>query len=210
MRRVTACAAVFVGVLWTNTSCAHAQQAPKPPKPQPAPALMLAPLAGAPIAVLPVTYLVADSGIAGLPATRAGRVAWADSVLEEAFLSRGPEAKWIWPAELRRIARRAPGMVADPDQMGQSVMRSPNLKKVFDPLLANLRSLVAMTNGRFVMIPAEIRFTNGAGGVTAEMTLVLADARSGSVAWRSVPIATATTASAALAATVAWILPDQH
>ncbi|MGH7522973.1 MAG: hypothetical protein ACREK8_01575 [Gemmatimonadales bacterium] len=190
---------------------ARAQQPGKPAKPQPAPALLLAPLAGQPIAVLPVTFLVtSDPAVAGLPAGHAAQVAWADSIVADGLAARGPEATWTLPDELRRIARRAPGMVVEPDRMGQSVMRYENLRRVPDPLLSNLRSMVAMTSGRYVLIPAALRFTPGAGGVSVEVVLVLVDARNGSILWRSTPVATAATAGAALAATIAWILPDAH
>jgi len=65
-----------------------------------------------------------------------------------------------------------------------------------------------MTSSRFVMIPAALRFTQSAAGVRVEVVLVLADSRSGEIAWRSTPVTTAATAGAALAATIAWILPD--
>src|SRR3954470_23823042 len=94
--------------------CARAQTAPKPPKPLPAPALLLAPIAGQPIPVLPVTYIVVDSGVPGLPATRLAQLAWADSVVFEALQARGPEATWMGTAELRRVAKRGAGVVADP------------------------------------------------------------------------------------------------
>jgi hypothetical protein len=211
MRRATVCAASFVLTLVAGNGCAHAQQSAKPPKPLPAPALLLAPLAGQPIAVLPVTFLVSEGARPpGLPATRAAQLAWADSIVAEGLQAHGPEATWIMPDELRRVAGRAPGMVVDPDRMGQSVMRYENLKRVPDPLLSSIRSMVAMTSGRFVMIPAAVRFTQGDAGVTAEVVLVLGDARSGAIAWRSTPVATAATAGEALAATIARILPDAH
>ena len=209
MRRATVCAASFVLMLLAGNGCAHAQQSGKPPKPLPAPALLLAPLAGQPIVVLPVTYLVSDgAAVPGLPETHAAQVAWADSILADRLQARGPEATWILPDELRRVARRAPGMVVDPDKMGQSVMRYENLKRVPDPFLSSIRSMAAMTSSRFVMIPAAVRFTQGTSGITAEVVLVLADSRSGEIAWRSTPVTTAPTAGAALAATIAWILPD--
>lgn len=170
---------------------------------------MLAPIVGQPIPILPIAYIVADTGIA-MPATRLARLAWADSLIDEALEARGPEATWLVPADLRKVARRAPGMVTDPDHMSQAVMRFLNLKKVPDPLLANMRALVAMTNSRFVMIPAALRISEQDGAVHVELTLVLADARSGAIAWRSSPVADAPTAAAAIAAAIAVVLPDMH
>lgn len=179
---------------------------------QAAPALAVAPLAGQPIPVLPLTYLSAASPIDELlPGARLAQLAWADSILGEALLARGPEVDWVLPAALRAVARRAPATVTDPDRMGQAVMRASSLDRVPDPLRSYLRALSAMTNSRTVMIPAAVRFspdTAGTGGVTAEASLVMVDTRSGSVIWRSQPSATRPTAAAALAATIAYILPD--
>jgi hypothetical protein len=206
--RAIACAAALFAVAVISGGCASAQSEPKTPKPLPAPALLLAPIAGQPIPVLPITVVTADSGIPGLPSTRVAQLAWADSVVAEALQARGPEATWVLPAELRRVAKRGAGVVADPDHMTQAVMRYENVKKVPDPLLSNLRGLIAMTNSRYVMIPAAIRITRTAAGVQVESTLVLVDARSGAIPWRSNPVATAATAGAALAETIARILPD--
>ena len=56
------------------------------------------------------------------------------------------------------IAKRAAGIVKDPDYMSQSVMRFEGFKKVPDPLLANVRALIAVTDSRYVMVPALISF----------------------------------------------------
>ena len=47
---------------------------------------------------------------------------------------RAPEVKWVLPPALRKMARRSPRHCADPDQMGQAVLRSPKLKDIPDPL----------------------------------------------------------------------------
>ncbi|MGH7583070.1 MAG: hypothetical protein ACREL5_07595 [Gemmatimonadales bacterium] len=201
---------VLPALILAASACAHAQQHGGHPTPAPAPALLLAPLAGQPIAVLPAEFVMVDSGIAGVPESRAGRLAWADSVFGEELQARGPEATWVLAPEVRRVARRAPGILTDPDHMSQAVMRFENLKRVPDPLLSNIRALVAFTGSRFVMIPAAFRITRTGDGVQVESVLVLADARSGMIPWRSTPVATGPTAAAALAATIARVLPDLH
>lgn len=186
-------------------ACASAQQ----PKPAPAPALLLSPLAGQPIPVLPASYLIADEAVdTMLLGDLRGRLAWADSLIGDVLQGRGPEVTWVLPAELRRVARRAPGTVTDPDRMGQAVLRADGLKRIPDPLFSQLRSLAAMTNARQVMVPAAIRFAAVEGGIRAEVVLVLADARSGTLLWRSTPVAIAATPRAALSAAIAHILPD--
>ena len=176
-------------------------------KPLPAPALMLAPIVGQPIPILPISFVLADTGL-GAPVAHAALLAWADSVIVDGLQARGSEAHWLTPADLRRTAKRAPGIVTDPDYMSQSVMRFEGLKKVPDPLLANIRALVAITNSRYVMVPAALRISGTPGHVHAELTMVLADARSGTIAWRSTPVVDATTAAEAVAQAIAHILPD--
>lgn len=175
-----------------------------------APALAVAPLAGQRVPVLPLTLMTVDPSLeASLPTDRVARLAWADSVIADVLMSRGPEVTWVLPAELRASARRAPGTVTDPDRMGHALMRAQGIDVVPDPLRSYLRSLTAMTNSRMVMIPAAVRFTvDSAGGVRAETVLVLADSRNGAVMWRSQPVATAATAREAFRATITHILPD--
>jgi hypothetical protein len=195
-------------LMMSGTACGgSAQRQPATPKPRPSPALLLAPLTGQPIPVLPLTYVVADTGL-GLPTDRVARLTWADSVLADALQAHGPEATWVFPPELRRVARRAPGIVKNPDQMSQAEMRFENLRTVPDPLLGNIRQLAALTGSRFVMIPAVLRFTRVAGGVQVESVLVIGDARSGAIAWRSFPTAVAPDAAAAINAIIAKVLPD--
>lgn len=174
------------------------------------PALSVTPLAGQKIPLLPITYITTDSTLdALLPVGRPAQMAWADSIVGAAFEMRGPEVSWILPAELRRVARRAPATVTDPDRMGHALMRASNMDRVPDPLRSYLRSLSAMTDSRLVMIPAALRLSSdSAGGVRAELVLVLADTRNGGVIWRSVPSVRAATPAAALEATVAYVLPD--
>jgi hypothetical protein len=175
-----------------------------------APALAVAPLAGQRVPVLPFTLLTADASIeATLPVDRVARLAWADSIMAEVLLERGPEVSWVLPPELRATARRAPATVTNPDRMGHALMRAQGIDVVPDPLRAYLRSLTAMTNSRMVMIPAAVRFTvDSAGGVRAETVLVLTDSRNGAVLWRSQPTATAATAREAFRDTIRHILPD--
>lgn len=169
-------------------------------------------LAGESVALLPLTLALADSAVAtdSMLAAFHGRRAltWADSTIADAFAGRAPEIKWIPPAQLRRVARRNPGMVPEPDQMGQAVMRSPKLKKVPDPLRTSLRQLTAFTGGRYAMVPAALIWTrDDAGGLKAHLSLALADTRTGMVAWRTETSGTGATPAAALTAALNLILP---
>jgi hypothetical protein len=201
--------AFFVLLILSGSACAPAADPPQP-EPAPAPALALAPMAGQRVPVLPITLLVAEPSVDEfLPADRVARLRWADSLVAEVLLARGPEVSWVLPEELRRSARRAPGTVTDPDRMGQALMRADGIDRVPDPLRGYLRGLTAMTDSRLVFIPAAVRLApDSAAGVQAEVSLVLTDSRNGAVMWRSRPVASAPTAAAALTAAIVKILPD--
>lgn len=179
----------------------------------PAAPVPTASLAGQTVAVIPITLVVADPAlqsdtIYARYQDRRATLLWADSVIGDAFVGRAPEVNWVLPPKLRKVARRAPGLVGDPDQMGQAVMRAPNLKVIPDPLRSSLRSLLALTDGRIVMIPAALGFVrDSAAGVRADLSLVAGDVRSGKVLWRSQAIGSGATPFAALAAALAAVLP---
>jgi hypothetical protein len=174
---------------------------------KPAAALNVSALSGQRVPVLPISYILADS-VAGLPTSHAEMVAWADSIVGEAFEMRGPEVQWVLAPALRSAVRRAPTMLPPPDKLGQAILRSSRIDRVPDPLRIHLRALAALTNSRMIMVPAAVRFSNVAGGVQAEVDFVLTDARNGSVAWRSRPAAVAGTPAEALRLATQYLLPD--
>lgn len=200
-----------LGVLALVACSAHAQEQPKPlPQVQ---TLATGPLAGQTIAVLPMTLVVADPALESDTVyqpyrERRAALLRADSLVGAGIRSRGPEVNWVLPPELRKIARRSAGFVEDPDQMGQAILRAPNLTKVPDPLRSSLRGLVAMVDGRMALVPASLGFGPEPNGqVRADLTLVLADGRSGRILWRSVAHGRGTTPDQALNAAVAAVLP---
>ncbi|HET6635155.1 MAG TPA: hypothetical protein VFH77_09000 [Streptomyces sp.] len=173
-------------------------------------------LAGQKVAVVPLTLIAidpADQSDSLFAPYRGRRPALlrADSIIGEELVGRGPEVKWVLPPDLRKIARRAPGIVDDPDQMGQAMLRSPKLKDVPDPLRASLRNLMAVAGGRVAMVPASLGFSRLPDGrVTAELSLVAADTRSGKIVWRSLATGAGPTPDAALTAAMDAVLPLQR
>lgn len=171
--------------------------------------LMTAALAGATVIVPPVTMVVIEPATPGADGlTAATRNGWADSLVAEALGTRAPEVRWVLPAELRRVARRAPGVAADPDQMGQAVLRQPGFTSVPDPLRSHLRTLMGLAGGgRHAFVPAAILLQPAAGGVQAHLIAVLADGRSGAILWRTEASGEGASPSAALSTALARILP---
>ena len=182
----------------------------RPPPHEPVKPFPTTPFAGQSIAVTPFTLIVAVDSLARVPplGDRATSLAWADSIVGTTLSARGPEVKWVLPPELRKIARRAPGIAPDPDRMGQSLMREKSMETVPDPLRTNLRSLLALVGGRYAFIPAAPTFIpDSTGSVRAELSLVLADTRTAKVLWRTLTWGIGATLSRALAAAMENALP---
>jgi len=187
--------------------------APEPGKDQPAPVrpLITTSLAGQRLAVTPLTLLVSDEAMSSTPPlnSRPVALAWADSLVASALTERSPDVKWVFPADLRKLARRAPTVAPDPDRMGQSLLRGTKIEDVPDPLRNNLRSMMALVGGRFALVPAALVFLRepNAGPVRAELSLALVDTRTGKVIWRSLAWGTGTSPEVALIAALDTVLP---
>jgi len=170
-------------------------------------------ISGQTVAILPITLVVADptlhtdSAYAAYTDRRAA-LARTDSLVSEAIVARAPEVNWVPPRELRKMARRSAGYLVDPDQMGQAVLRGPKIIVVPDPLRSSLRGLMAVAGGRLVLVPAAVGFgPEPDGRIRADLSLVLADARTGKVIWRSLAYGRGTSPDEALNAAVAAVLP---
>ena len=168
------------------------KKADHPPAPLPTAPLPTAGLAGQKVSVLPLTLAAAEDTLHwdALIADRRATLDRSDSIIATLLVAREPEVTWVGPAELRRVARRAAGIAPEPDQMGTSFLRAETLIDVPDPLRYQLRTLVALAGGRFALVPAGLVYRHApgspAGVATAELSIVLIDARVGKVGWRTV------------------------
>jgi hypothetical protein len=198
-------------------SCAAGAQQPAPVAPTPptelAPRVPTEALVGQNVAVMPITLVAADPALQSDTIyapyrDRRTTLLWADSLIGEAFTGRAPEVRWVLPPELRKLARRSPGIVNDPDQMGQAMLRAPKLRDIPDPLRSSLRNLMAVVGGRAVMVPAALGFGRQADGlIRADLMLVVADTRSGKVLWRSQAAGSGADPQVALDGALAAVLP---
>jgi hypothetical protein len=170
-------------------------------------------LTGQQVALMPLTLVATDPTLESdslYAPYRDRRTALlrADSLIGEAFTGRAPEVQWVLPPKLRKVARRSPGLVNDPDQMGQAALRAPKMRDIHDPLRSSLRNLMAVVGGRVVMVPAALGFALLPDRrVHADLSLVAADTRSGKVLWRSQAGGYGATPDAALQAALASVLP---
>lgn len=195
-------------------ACARASsdqdQGQAPPPAVPARQLHSAPLAGEKIAVLPITMVVAEPPVSSEAPfiDRVTTLRWTDSLLEYALENRAPDVSWVFPEDLRAIAKRAPTVAPDPDKMGQSIMSAPRLDFMPDPLRSYARSLVAIAGGRHLLIPAAASFSRAPGGpFKVELSVVMADARNGRVTWRTLAVGEGATADAAVSEALRVMLP---
>lgn len=156
-------------------------------EPETAP-LPTAGIAGQEVTVYPLTLVVSEEELGWSEDLQPRREALdhADSLIAAFLTERAPEVVWVLPEALRRAASRAPGMLANPDQMGTALLRSP-LDRVPDPLRSQLRTLTGMAGGRHALLPASLVFRSDSSGMgRAELTLAIVDVRTAIVQWRTV------------------------
>jgi len=183
-------------ILLASLSCGG-KKSEQQPKPAPTAPLPTAGLAGQRVAVTPLALVAAEEALRwdSLIGNRRTTLDKSDSIIATLLGARAPEVTWVGPAELRHIARRAPGIAADPDQMGTPFLRASNIIDIPDPLRSQLRTLMGLAGGRYVLVPAGLVFRVASPGAaprgspaaaSAELSVVLIDSRVGKVGWRTI------------------------
>ena len=165
-------------------ACGHGSQTPTP---EPTAPLPTAGIAAQQVGITPLTLIVAEDSLhwQALLGERRAALAKSDSVIGALLTTRAPEVTWLLPDELRRAARRAPGIAPDPDQMGTAILlRGGGREEIVpDPLRHELRTLAALVGaggGRFVLVPAGLVFRR-TGGPADGRTGGAAQGRTGGV-----------------------------
>ena len=181
----------------------------------------LAPLSVQPIIVFPVQYLSFHDSLGwGKAVPKQGEyLAGLDDEIAYALGERGLGAKWTFAPDITRIARRNSTVVSDPRALSSEQLRAPLRvdEHLEEPLGSQIRSVLALKEGRFVLLPIDVDFRGaGPGSGVAVLRIVMLDAKLANVKWvgevRSDP---ATMFSPALAASLAsrfadLILPRPH
>jgi hypothetical protein len=186
-----------------------------------APGRPLASLAGERVAVVPVQRVrISDSAMAaGAPAVAAAAyLRGLDSALADA--ARDRSGSWAFASDVARSARRNPTYAPDAYRLSVGPLlpgrRQTPDNALPDPLASQLRTIVALNDARYVVVPSELRVeAAGAGTARAVLHLALVDARaaqlrwSGDVAADAAPVSSSplsSTAAAALAARFADLI----
>jgi hypothetical protein len=172
------------------------------PTPEPTAPLPTAGIAGQRVALMPLALVGAEEALQwdALIGERRATLDKSDSIIATLLGARAPEVTWVGPAELRHIARRAPGIAPDPDQMGTPFLRASNVIDVPDPIRSQLRTLMGLAGGRYVLVPAGLVFRvvspeaapRGSPALrprhlaVAELSVVMIDSRIGRIGWRTI------------------------
>lgn len=203
MQRTTASGAGFLFCLLAG-SAACSGTAEAPPRPGEFQGAVPA-LEGHRVMVLPVQ---SAPGVAGP----------ADAELHFALQERGPRIGWVFPAEMREVLERSPGLEVHMDALPVGVFRQAEVQRIGDPLYGELRRLAAVADADVALLPLQVRPALDSVGAVVEdggleVTATLINARNGRVLWFGVvagepgPAAdprTLASAMDALAGTVAW------
>ena len=180
MRNVT-----LLSLCLAATACATKGVTRVPPPP--VIALPTEALSGSTIAVFPLTTMGVDTvlGWGQFFVDRRQAFDRVDSILTSTLNRRIPQITWLPPAELRRAAAKAPGLLTDPDQMALHLLQTHALASIPDPLASQLRQLAGVaTGGRYIIAPANLWFehvSNILGRV--RIVVALADVRRGAISW---------------------------
>jgi hypothetical protein len=171
-------------------------------------------LAGQTVAVLPLTSLLRDSTIAsdttlGPWGARATGIKRFDSLFGGFLQDNIVDTKWVMPEDLRKMSKRSAGYLPDPDFIGHAALWNPRIeKKVPDPVQSRLRSVAAVSGARSILIPVGARLARDTAGLlTAQVGLVIVDARIGDIRWRTYTTGRGPTPDAAVRSALMASLP---
>ncbi len=173
-----------------STACGPSDPPETRPQPSASPARPLAGLAAQRVVVAPALALRE-----GDPAGWAARIPRLreflrvlDDEIAAALADRGLGQAWVFPDQLWRGHSRNPSLGVDPYRLATNPLRGARLavgERVPEPLASQLRTLVAVHDGRLVLLPVEVFFDIDRAGGTGRtaLRLALVDARAADIRW---------------------------
>lgn len=199
----------------TTLACGASQQPETPPTPKPA-ARPLAGLVSEKIVITP-TFALHVAPVLGWE-SRVGRrdevLRQLDSDIVATLTDRGLRRRWVFPADLVHSYRLNPTYATDPYDLAEQPLRSPGFEggsPLPEPLASQLRTISALTDGRFILMPVELRLERAGTGTAgrAVLRLMLIDSRLSQARWvGEAKSDTTSTYGPALLANVATKLAD--
>ena len=165
------------------------QQGSQPQAAQPVVSRPLASLAGQRVILTPVYRLREGDAMgwsAQIPRSRELLRAL-DTAIAAELAQRGLEKQWVYPPDLARSVKASPTYAVDPYALAAEPLRSSSVApggKIGDPLVTQLRTMIALHDSRFVLLPVELRFDRDKSGQgIAVLRGVLVDGRIGEIRW---------------------------
>ena len=162
---------------------------------EPAPAVVERPLAGMAAQRIVVTPVGGVSEVdplgwsAAIPRQRAWLEAL-DSAITAELGARGLGSAWVFPAALVRSYERNRSLSPDPHRLASAPLRGITRLsgdfRIPEPLASQLRTLVAVHDARFTLLPLEVTFEKAAAGEAggrARLRLAIVDARTTELRW---------------------------
>lgn len=180
--------AAIIGTNWGHTALAQQAQSPNMSKGAPTPHLPLEVLASQEIMVLPIQYVTFSDSLgwsSKLPSTRE-YLTTLDDELTFAFKERGLKRRWTYPADVARTIKRNPTISVDPYSLDAAQLRiggHPDEWQLADPLASELRTLVALSDARYILFPVELVVARVHNDGQAKLHVVLIDARRSQIQW---------------------------
>jgi hypothetical protein len=174
----------MAGAVLLATACHHAKPA-DPSAPSPA-SQRLAAIAGQPLMVAPVQSFRSTSLALNADWTAAAKQAL-DSALSDTLRARVNNGEWVYPAALLTSFKQNPTYATDPRALSVQPLRGAKLNvgdRLPEPLASQLRTMIALHEGRLVLLPIELRLEPAPGGLSRTvLKLVLVDPRASIVNW---------------------------
>ena len=164
--------------------CASSVPAPKE-QTQPARSA-LSGMLGRPLLIMPAQYIgvVTPAGQFELSMMNRDLLGIMDEELADAFRKRGVRSSWMFAKEITAAAMRNGGLVPDPRELSAESLRriQPSDTPLQEPLGTQIRQLVALQEGRYVLIPIEVDVDNRTGRASV-LKVLLVDSRTARVLW---------------------------
>jgi hypothetical protein len=135
-----------------------------------------------------------------------------DDSIASALTARGLGTTWTFAPAITAVAKRNGGLAGDPHALAagglQRLVKAGD-DPVSEPLASQIRTLVALREGRYVILPAAVRFTPMPGGVRGALVAYLIDSRTARIVWSGeVPSGISTRFAPAMAGSIAQRLAD--
>ena len=171
-------------------------------------------LAAEQMLVLPVQYLTFADSLGWSQQAPPSRtyLNTVDDEIAFALTQRGLKRHWTMAPDLIKSVARNQGYAPDPRSLAAEEVRKAQKSSEWqlrEPLASELRSLIALTDARYVLFPVEMRFVGSKGVGHAMLHLVIIDARRSQVQWSGdLAGMEATKFSPAIAADIASRLAD--